>query len=216
MPTYLHNAVAGMNAYGYGDTRNGIVAHNFASTGQWPEYYVHKNETFYIETGSLFVPSLGFDLNGLVITYCNPGFAYRRRQVFRPSWVPKRQVFVDLQGLPTPPTITDAYDHFNNPGTPGETQLDRVVVSVNVAGTMSWGRPSYFNNNYKTMIVGANGQFDMQPFQFPYTNSNNPYPSLNSGGIQKGYLIKFFTEDEFSLIVFEQVQDIYAEMNLLP
>ena len=127
-----------------------------------------------------------------------------------------RQAFIDLQGDPGDPTIWDAYDHFNNIGTPGETQLDRVVISADVAGTMSWNRRSLFNNDYQTMIIGANGQFDAQPIQFPYTNPNNPRPELNTDGVQRGTAIKFFTEDEFTLIVFSTVQDIYDDMNNLP
>lgn len=214
MPTYLQNAVAQMNALGYGDTRSGVTAYTPQYQG-FPEYILHKNETFYAEVGQLYVPSLSGDVDGAYITYCNPGWAYKRRQVFRPTWVPKRKDFVTLAPFQTP-DINDIYNHFNQPGDSGRTAWERVCFKVNAAGFTSWGKPTYFNNNLRQFVVGANGQFTLEYVTFPYTNPNNPKPLENYSGVQVGTLIKFFTEDEFSIIVFESPQDIRTYINTVP
>lgn len=214
MPTYIQNAVDNLTAYGYGDTRNGVTAYTPQFEG-FQEYLLHKNETFFAEVGNLNIPSLFGPVDGVYITYCNPGLAYRRRLVYRPYWVPKRKDFVGIVGISTP-DINDVYNHFNQPGDDGNTDWERVCIKVKAAGFVSWGRPSYFANNFREMIVGANGQFSVQYFAFPYTNVNNPNPGDNYSGVQVGTIIKFFTEDEFSIVCFDTVQSIRTQMNTVP
>ena len=45
MPTYVQNAVSGLIAYGYGDTRSGVTPYTPQFEG-FQEYLLHKNETF--------------------------------------------------------------------------------------------------------------------------------------------------------------------------
>lgn len=215
MPTtYLNNAVDNLYAYGYGDTKNGVTAYYPQYEG-FQEYTVHKHQSFFIETGSLFIPFLGGPIDGGYITYCNPGWSYRARNVFRPTWVPFRKDFFALAGQITP-TLDNIADRFNNPGEETHYELDRVVFGVKAAGFISWGRRTYFNNDYREMLIGANGKFTVQYITFPYTNPNNPNPGKNYDGVQVGKIIKFFTEDEFSIIVFEDTEDIRTKMNTLP
>jgi len=213
MPTYFNNAVDFLYAYGYGDTRNGVTPYTPQYEG-FQEYTVHKHQSFFIETGSLFIPFLSASVAGAYITYLNPGWSYRARNVFRPTWVPFRKDFITIEGFNNP-TLSDITDIFNNPGNSNHTQPDKVVFSVKAAGFISWGRRTYFNNDYKQMLIGANGKFTVQYVTFPYTNPNNPNPGKNYDGVQVGTIIKFFTEDEFSIIVFENTQDIRAGMNVL-
>ena len=216
MPTYLHNAVRELNAYGYGDTRNGVTPYATTYEG-FPEYIVHKNQSFFIETGFLNVPALPpAPIQGAFITYCNPGWSYRARSVFRPTFVPFRKDFILTSDGFENQTLEDFYNRFNNIGNLGRTELDRVVFNVKAAGFISWGRRTYFNNNFKEMLIGANGMFTVQYVAFPYTNVNNPRPVDNYDGIQVGSMIKFFTEDEFSIIVFDRPQDIGTSINTLP
>jgi len=215
MPTPLYNAVRNLTAYGYGDTRNGVTAYTPEYEG-FQEYLVDRNQTFFLELGSLYIPALFAPLDGIYITYCNPGFSYKRRQVFRPSWVPKRKDFVAIVNGSLTPTIDEVYNHFNQPGDPGDTNWERVVIKVNAAGFTSWGKTQYFNNDYKEILVSANGQFTVEYVTFPYTNANNPNPGKNYSGVQVGKLIKFFTEDEFSIIVFDDVEDIGTAINTVP
>lgn len=216
MPTtYFNKAVGNLIAYGYGDTKNGVSPYIPQYEG-FQEYLVHKHQSFFIETGSLYIPAYSGDQNGFYITYCNPGWSYRARNVFRPTWVPFRKDFFSIVGQPDPPTLQTALNHFKYPGEVGHTELDRVVFGVKAAGFISWGRRTYFNNDFREMLIGANGKFTVQYVTFPYTNPNNPNPGKNYDGVQVGKIIKFFTEDEFSIIVFEDTEDIRASMNTLP
>jgi len=215
MPTYVPNSVEGLTAYGYGDTRNGVVPYTPTLTGAFPEYLIHKNETFFVETGSLYIPSAGLSENGAYITYCNPGWSYRARNVFRPAWVPFRKDFILTNNAPGI-TINDWYNKLNQPGFNQNAVWERVCIKVKAAGFVSWGRRTYFNNDYRQILVGANGQYSVQYFTFPYTNPNNPNPGSNYDGVQVGTIIKFFTEDECSIICFDTPQAIALFQNTVP
>lgn len=212
---YINNAVSNLKSYGYGDTESGVTPFNPNLTS-YPDYFVNKYETFFVELGELFVPALNANRTGYYITYPTPGLAYKKRLVWRPTWVPKRKDFFIIDGSPIPTQNgTLLYDTFNAPGEPGEEVADKVLFQVQAAGFMSRGKVQLFNNNYRDIFVSALGQYTVQYFTFPYTNVNNPRPGLNYDGVQVGTIIKFFSEDEFSIICFQQVQDIRTAQNIV-
>lgn len=214
MPTYLHNAVTNMNAYGYGDTRNGVTPYNPIYEG-FPEYTIKINSSFFVETGSLFIPILGAEKNGFFITYLQPGWSYKSRVSVRPTFVPFRKDFFDYVGMPEPPTILDGYNKLNTVGETGHEEVTLNVIKIKSAGFISYSSRTIYQDT-KDLLVSANGQFTVQYYAFPWPYASSPDQSKNFDGVQVGSIIKFFTEDQYSIICFDTVAYIRNHMNLLP
>lgn len=211
---YLANTVGGMSAYGYGDSIGGIVPYYIEYAG-YQEYLVNIYETFYIEPASLNLLYIPFTEAGYNITYCNPALSFNKRLIRRPTFTPKRVDFFNFAPY-TPNTIDRCEDKFNYPGETGHTTLTRVVIRVQAAGFVSRDVKNMFGNDYREILVSAKGKYTVEQYEFQYTNPNNPNPSNNFNGIQVGSRIKFFTEDEYSIVCFNTVEDIRIQINTLP
>ena len=216
MPSYLPNVVRGLNAYGYGDTRNGLVAYTPIYEG-FPEYSIKINSSFFVETGSFFVPFLGGDRPGFYITYLQPGWSYRSRNTLRPNFVPFRKDFFDYQGQPqfTAPTIVDGFNKLNSVGEDLNEVFTLNVMRIASAGFISYSARTLYTAP-KELLVSAYGQFTLQYIAFPWPIATSPNPSRNFDGMQIGTMIKFFTEDQYSIIAFESIETISTKMNLIP
>jgi len=214
MATYLPNVVTGLTAYGYGDTRNGLVAYTPIYDG-FPEYAVKVNSSFFVETGSLFVPALFGEKFGYNITYLQPGWSYRSRNSIRPTFVPFRKDFFDFYGASPVPTFEEGFDKLNFAGEPGEEQNILNVFKIKSAGFLSYSARTLYQSP-KDLMVSANGQFTLQYIAYPWPEATSAWPINNFDGMQIGTMIKFFTEDQYSIITFEPIEEIRKLLNLVP
>jgi hypothetical protein len=214
MPTYLPNVVTRLFAYGYGDTRNGVIPYNPIYEG-FPEYAIKVNSSFFVETGSLFIPAYSAPQNGFYITYVQPGWSYRSRVSIRPTFVPFRKDFFDYAFSGDNPTIDDGYEKLNTAGEEDHTEIVLNVIKVRTGGFISYGGRTIYQDD-KEILVSANGQYTVQWYAFPWPLATSPIPSRNVDGMQIGAIIKFFSEDQYSIICFDNVEDIRAKLNKLP
>lgn len=201
--TYLANAVSPY-LYGTGTTPSALVG--YVPPSGVPEVPITLNQTFMIELGSVFVPQLG--QNGMLIS---DGW----KITFLPSGGPmaKRQFLVS-DGFGGN-TIPEGYDFFNTVIESGSGVKTNGVFNIAVAGQVSSNVKQMYPS-YKKMLLSSRGQYTVETAYFPYSKPDNPSPSRNVNGIQRGSKINFFTQDNFSLFVFELPQDIRTQLNLLP
>jgi hypothetical protein len=216
MPTYLHNTATGLTAYGFGDTRLGVDVID-PIYGGFPEYTIKSNSSFFVEIGTLFIPALSASENGFYITYVQPGWSYRSRVSIRPTFVPFRKDFFSFNPPDpfVPPTLNDAYEKLNTLGDPGHTDIGLNVMRIKSAGFISYSKRTMYESP-KDILVSANGQFTVQYYIFPWPLATSPDPANNFSGMQRGCIIKFFSEDQYSIITFDEVQDVRTKLNVLP
>ena len=214
MPTYLPNVVTGLNAYGYGDTRNGVVPYTPIYEG-FPEYAVKINSSYVVETGQLYIPFTQTTENGFYITYLQPGWSYRSRNTLRPTFVPFRKDFFTIVGGPSIPTLEDGYDKLNSVGEPNHEEIALNVINIRSAGFISYSARTLYTSP-KEFLLSANGQYTIQYYAFPWPEATSPKPQHNYDGMQVGTIIKFFTEDQYSIICFQTIAEIRAYLNILP
>jgi hypothetical protein len=168
------------------------------------EIPVPLNQSFYIETGSVFVPQLGpsgMTVDAWKTTFVNPGApAIKKVMLLSDSF---------------DATLNDAYNFFNVVSESGSDVVTNGVFPISVAGTKSGNRRTVFSV-YKQMLCSMRGTFTVNQAYFPYTGPNNPVPSNNVNGVQRGSAITFHTQDWFTLYVFAEPQTIRTYLNVLP
>ena len=217
--TYSNNTVGSLNAYGYGDTRNGVTPIPYFNS--FPEYVVQVRSTsFYITTGDFYVPIFQADLPGYYITYLPSGWNYVRRINGRPLFAPKRRDFFQINGIGSDvQTLDNAFIHFNYPGENGRQSQYEGVIKVYAVGCTSSYRMSPYSGEITTpgdILVSQQGEFVVEQ----YTYAHQDLSSIPSGyrqnyfnGIQNCSCIRFFTEDNFGIIVLDLPQDIRTKLN---
>ena len=198
--------------YGTGDTRSGVKAITlYEST--WTEAPIPLNNQFIVEASSLYVPQLGFNKSGYKVTFLSPGWNYKTRVSIRPTFVPRTQIFVHKTGLVT---MDDAYEFFNT--VEDEDTSSNVIVN-GVMMVTAYGESSYgIVTNYgapKTYLVSCAGGFFTKKEEF-IAPAWTPFPGSVENGYQQGSRLQFFTEDQFSLILFTTISTIRTNLNTIP
>ena len=200
--------------YGIGDTRNGIKVLTLQETG-FTETPIPLNSQFIVEPGQLVNPYgvVPITINGYIVTFITPGWNYRSRVSVRPTFVPKTQIFVDYTGLST---LMDAYEFFNTVYDEGTSTnvIVNGVMKVTAYGESSWGKVTNYGAP-KDYLVSCSGGFIAKREEFT-APAWTPNPGSVINGIQVGSKIQFFTEDQFSLILFDDISTIRYNLNSTP
>lgn len=198
--------------YGVGDTRNGVKAIALYESG-WTEAPIPLNSQFIVEQSSLYVPQLSGNKTGFKVTFLTPGWNYRSRVSVRPNFVPKTQIFVDKTGVDT---MTQAYEFFNT--VEDEDTSTNVIVNgvmrVTAYGESSWGNVTNYGAP-KEYLVSCSGGFFTKREEF-IAPAWTPNPGGIINGYQQGSKLQFFTEDQFSLILFDYISTIRTNLNTIP
>jgi len=202
MPTtYITTAP---NPYIYAEGWSNAPLQGYVPPNGIREVPLSLNQSFYIEPGSVFVPQLGpsgMTIDAWKTTFVNPGSPAIKKVMLLSDGFDK--------------TLTDAYNFLNVVGESGTDVVTNGVFHITTAGTRSGSRRSMFSV-YRPMLCSMRGTFTVNQAYFPYTNPNNPVPSNNVNGVQRGSAITFHTQDWFTLFVFEEPQLIRAYLNILP
>jgi len=120
--------------------------------------------------------------------------------------------------FPTEPIAINLYDEFNklnSVGESGEEVFTLNVMQISQAGFLSYSARTLFTSP-KDILVSAYGQFTLQYIAFPWPYATSPNQPRNFDGMQIGTMIKFFTEDQYSIISFDSIETITTKMNLVP
>jgi len=200
--------------FAIGDSRNGLKQLTSpAGVSPFTEMALPLNQPFIVEEHTMFLPLLGFNKSGFKITFLTPGWNYKSRVSVRPTFVPRTQIFIDPFGVNT---IEEAYEYFNtflDEDTSTNVEV-RGVQLVSAYGEYSYGKLTAYDSVKKYLISTSGIQF-ARYFEFP-SPSWTPDPESVTNGYQLGSLVQFFTEDQFSLALFNVIAEFRTNSNTMP